>query len=687
MTALDPARAARRHTAIMTLRTLAIDAVQKANSGHPGAPMALAPVLFGIAERLAYDPQDPAWDNRDRFVLSAGHASSLLYGFLHLARVKKPDGSAGISLDDLKRFRQLHSVTAGHPERGLAVGVETTTGPLGQGAATSVGMAIAGRFKAARYNQPGFPLFGHKVYAILGDGCMMEGISSEAASLAGHLKLSNLCWVYDSNKVTIDGGTELAFTEDTAARFAAYGWSVERVDDANDVDALGACLDAFTARAQSEGAGPTLIVVKSRIGFGSPKKEGTRHAHGEPLGADEVKATKKAYGWPEDAEFRVPDEAYAAFEEAMAQRSGTARAAWTALVEGYAKAHPALHAELVSLWKGELPAGWDAEVPSFPPDAKGVATRDAGGKVLNALAKRVPWMIGGAADLAPSTKTTLTFEGAGVFQAASPGGRNFHFGVREHAMTAILNGMALSGLRPFGSGFLVFADYARGALRLSSLMHLPVAHVFTHDSIGVGEDGPTHQPIEHLASLRAMPGMLVLRPADANETAEAWKLMLRTKDRPAALCLTRQNLPTFDRAQGGAATGVAKGGYVLFDAADGKPAVLLIATGSEVSLCAEARTKLAAEGIAARVVSLPSWELFAQQDAAYKESVLPRAVKARVCVEMGSSLGWERFAGESGAILAVDRFGESAPFQEVAKHFGFTVENVVKLAKQQLGRA
>lgn len=687
MTSLDSARAARRHTAIMTLRTLAIDAVQKANSGHPGAPMALAPVVMALAERMSFDPADPNWDNRDRFVLSAGHASALLYSFLHVARVKKPDGSAAITLDDLKSFRQLHSITAGHPEKGLAVGVETTTGPLGQGAATSVGMAIASRFKAARYNQPGFSLFTNHVYAVLGDGCMMEGISSEAASLAAHLKLRNLCWIYDSNQITIDGGTELAFTEDTAARFAAYGWHVERVEDANDVDTLGSKLAAFAARAGTEGAGPTLIVVKSRIGFGSPKKEGTRHAHGEPLGVDEVKATKKAYGWPEDAEFRVPDEAYQALDEAMGQRSAKARAAWNALVAEYAKAHPALHAELAAIWQGELPAGFDAEVPVFPADAKGVATRDAGGKVLNALGKRVPWMLGGSADLAPSTKTTLTFEGAGVFQAGTPGGRNFHFGVREHAMTAVLNGLALSGLRPFGSGFLVFADYARGSLRLSSLMKLPVAHVFTHDSIGVGEDGPTHQPIEHLASLRAMPGMLVLRPADANETAEAWKLMLRTKNRPASLCLTRQNLPTFDRTGGGAASMLARGGYVLFDAADGKPQVLLIGTGSEVSLCAEARTRLASEGIQARVVSLPSWELFAEQDAAYRESVIPSSVKARVCVEMASPLGWERFAGERGAILAVNSFGESAPFQDVAKHFGFTVDNVVKLAKSQLGRS
>ncbi|MBI1949658.1 MAG: transketolase [Deltaproteobacteria bacterium] len=668
----------------MTLRTLAIDAVQKANSGHPGAPMALAPVLFSIAERLRYDPRDPSWDDRDRFVLSAGHASALLYSFLHLARVRKPDGSAAVTLDDLKRFRQLHSITAGHPEKGLAVGVETTTGPLGQGAGASVGMAIAARWKAARYNQPGHTLFSHNIYSILGDGCMMEGVTSEVASLAAHQKLGNLCWLYDSNNITIDGGTELAFTEDTGARFAAYGWHVERVADANDIEAVGRALDAFGERSKTLGAPPTLIVVKSRIGFGSPKKEGTRHAHGEPLGVDEVKAAKKAYGWPEDAEFRVPDEAFAAFDEAMAQRSSAARASWAAMVEKYAAAHPALHAELLALWKGELPAGWDAEVPSFPADAKGVATRDAGGKVLNALAKRVPWMLGGAADLAPSTKTTLTFEGAGVFQAATPGGRNFHFGVREHGMTAVLNGMALSGLRPFGSGFLVFADYARGSLRLSSLMKLPVAHVFTHDSIGVGEDGPTHQPIEHLASLRAMPGMLVLRPADANETAEAWKLMLRTRNRPAALCLTRQNLPTVDRASAGAATGLARGGYVLYDAPDGKPAVLLIATGSEVGLCVDARTKLAAEGVAARVVSLPSWELFAEQDAAYRESVIPPSVRARVCVEMASALGWERFAGERGAILAMHSFGESAPYQDVAKHFGFTVDNVVKLAKAQL---
>ncbi|MCC7074102.1 MAG: transketolase [Deltaproteobacteria bacterium] len=671
----------------MTMRTLAIDAIQKANSGHPGAPMALAPVLFAIAERLRFDPSDANWDDRDRFVLSAGHASSLLYAFLHLARVKKPDGSAAVTLDDLKRFRQLHSITAGHPERGMVVGVETTTGPLGQGAGTSVGMAIAARFKAARYNQPGLSLFSHKVYSILGDGCMMEGVSSEAASLAGHLKLGNLCWLYDSNNITIDGGTELAFTEDTGARFAAYGWHVERVADANDLDAVGRALDAFGERSAQPGAPPTLIIVKSRIGFGSPKKEGTRHAHGEPLGPDEVKATKKAYGWPEDAEFRVPDEAHVAFDEAMATRSAAARATWRGLVERYAKEQPALYAELTSMWKGELPAGWDAEVPVFPADPKGVASRDAGGKVLNAIAKRVPWMIGGAADLAPSTKTTLTFEGAGVFQASSPGGRNFHFGVREHGMTAVLNGMALSGLRPFGAGFLVFADYARGSLRLSSLMKLPVAHVFTHDSIGVGEDGPTHQPIEHLASLRAMPGMLVLRPADANETAEAWKLMLRTTNRPAALCLTRQNLATVDRAVAGAATGVAKGGYVLFDAPDGKPAVLLIATGSEVGLCVDARAKLAAEGIHARVVSLPSWELFAEQDAAYRESVIPSSVTARVCVEMASALGWERFAGPSGAILAMHAFGESAPWQEVAKHFGFTVDNVARLAKAQLGRA
>ena len=671
--------------AINTIRTLTLDAVEAAKSGHPGAPMAMAPVGYTLWSRfLRYDPADPAWPNRDRFVLSAGHASMLLYSLIHLAGVQATDrrgaprNQPAVSLDDIKTFRQLGSVCAGHPEHGLTTGVETTTGPLGQGVANSVGMAMSQRWLAARYNRPGATLFDYNVYALCSDGDLMEGVSAEAASLAGHLKLANLCWIWDDNNITIEGATHLAVSEDTLARFEAYGWTTRTVDDANDCEAFAAAVEGFLATADR----PTLIRVKSVIGYGSPARAGTSKAHSDPFGATEIAATKAAYGWPTDSHFLVPDGVREHLTGAMSARGGALRAAWAETFKAYGVAYADDAAALTAMFAGELPAGWDATLPAFPADAKGMASRDASGKVLNALAQATPWLVGGSADLAPSNKTALTFDGAGAFGPASYGGRNLHFGVREHVMGSIANGMAVSGLRPYTGTFLIFSDYMRPAIRLAALMEQPVVFVFTHDSIGVGEDGPTHQPIEQLASLRAIPNLLVLRPADANETAQAWRVALAQTERPTCLALSRQALPTLDRAQYGAADGVARGGYVL--AGQNDPDVILIASGAEVHLALAAHDRLTAEGVAARVVSMPSWELFEAQDHSYRDLVLPPKVTARVAVEAGSPLGWDRYVGPTGETIAMRGFGASAPIGELMTHFGFTVDAVHAAAQRQL---
>ncbi|WP_428313280.1 transketolase [Hydrocarboniphaga sp.] len=674
---------------IDTIRTLAMDAVQKANSGHPGTPMALAPVGYTVWKQfLKYHPEHPDWPNRDRFVLSVGHASMLLYSLLHLAGIPEIDadgkrsGKPAVSLDDIKAFRQLDSKTPGHPEYRMTTGVETTTGPLGQGCGNSVGMAMAERWLAERFNRDGGPIFDYKVYVLCGDGDMMEGVSNEAASVAGHLKLSNLCWIYDNNTISIEGHTELAFSEDVAMRFRGLGWNTLHVKDANDTAALAAAIETF----KKTGDKPTLIVVDSVIGYGSPNKHNTAAAHGEPLGADEIKLTKKAYGWPEDSSFLVPDEARHVLRDAMIERAGPAFEQWQRNYDKLKASEPTLYDELQRMRQGQMPQDWARAELSFDADAKGIATRESGGKVLNEFAKAVPWLLGGSADLSPSTKTNLKFEGAGSFQAKSYGGRNLHFGVREHVMGSIANGLALSYLRPYTSTFLVFSDYMKPPIRLASIMELPVIFVFTHDSIGVGEDGPTHQPIEHLSALRGIPGLIVLRPGDANETAEAWKLALAQTHRPSCIVLTRQPLPTLDRKKYAAASGLNRGGYVLADAEDGKPDVILIGTGSEVSLCIEAHEKLKASGIKSRVVSLPSWEIYEQQDAAYRESVLPAAVTGRVAVEQAGPLGWDRYVGNSGAKLVMNSFGASAPIGKLQAKFGFTVDNLVKLATEQASR-
>jgi transketolase len=669
------------------MRTLAIDAIQKANSGHPGTPMGMAPTVYTLWQKeLRFDPADCTWPNRDRFVLSAGHASMLLYSILHLTQVKAVDpeyeilGHPSVSLDDIKTFRQHQSKAPGHPEYRWTSGVETTTGPLGQGVATSVGMAIAAKWLGAHYNRPGFELFNYNVYALCGDGCMMEGISSEAASLAGHLKLDNLCWIYDSNRITIEGSTDIAFTEDVAGRFMAYGWNVLRVSDANDLARIQEALKHFY---ESKGR-PTLIIVSSHIGYGSPHKQDTSGVHGEPLGPEEVKLTKKAYGWPEDAQFLVPDGVYDYFAQGVGKRGADLHAAWNDLLKKYEQQFPDLGKELHAIQTRELPEGWEKALPTFPADPKGLAGRDVSAKIENAVGPKIPWLIGGSADLTPSTKTRLTFEGAGDFQSGTYGGRNLHFGVREHVMAALLNGLAVSKLRPFGSQFLIFSDYARGSIRLSALMEIPVLHIFTHDSIGVGEDGPTHQPIEQLISLRAIPHLIVMRPGDANETVEAWRVALNLKRQPVALILTRQALPTLDRTKYASAAGTAQGAYILIDAPGGKPDVILMATGSEVSLCCEAHEKLAAEGIHSRVVSMPSWELFEHQSDEYRASVLPPSITARVGVEQASTMGWARYTGLTGAVVGMKTFGASAPLKVLQQEFGFTVENVVKVAKAQL---
>ena len=669
--------------AINTIRTLAMDAVQKANSGHPGTPMGMAPVGYTLWQHaLRYDPADPHWPNRDRFVLSVGHASMLLYALLHLAQVAsdpehKDKGPYAVTLDDIKQFRQLSSVTPGHPEYRLTAGVETTTGPLAQGVSNSVGMAMAQRYVAQRYNKPGFDLFDYHVYALCGDGCMMEGVSNEAASLAGHLKLGNLTWIYDSNHITIEGATNLAFGDDVGARLGAMGWHVIHVADANDTAAVAQALDD----AKAVTTGPTIIVVHSIIGYGAPKKAGTREAHGEPLGVEEIKGAKRSYGWPEDSQFLVPDGVHQRFAEIMGARGAKGRQAWLELFARYREAHPDLAREIEMIDRHELPEGWDSEIPVFPADAKGVASRDSSQKVLNAIAKHVPWLIGGAADLAPSTKSNLTFDGAGSFEADNYGGRNLHFGIREHAMGSVVNGMALSGLRSYGSGFLIFSDYMKAPIRLSAIMELPVIYIFTHDSIGVGEDGPTHQPIEQLVALRAIPGMIVLRPADANEVAEAWRVVMHLHDRPACLILSRQALPTIDRSKFAPAAGVAKGAYVVADC-QGTPEVILMATGSEVALCMGAYETLTAEGTKARVVSMPSWELFEAQDKAYRDEVLPPVVRGRLAVEQAATIGWDRYVGLDGYVVGMHSFGASAPLAALQTKFGFTPEAVLNEARK-----
>ncbi len=668
---------------INTIRTLAMDAVQQANSGHPGAPMGLAPVAYSVFNNVMnYDPADPLWANRDRFVLSNGHASMLLYATLHLCGVVESDGKKNVTLDEIKRFRQLHSVTPGHPEHFLTSGVETTTGPLGQGIGNAVGMAIAQKWKAATFGKPGFEkLFDHNVYVICGDGCLMEGVASEACSLAGHLQLDNICLLYDDNTITIDGHTTLAFTESVPKRFEGYGWNVLHVSDANDLGQIAKAIETFKATTGK----PTIVCVKSIIGYGAPHKANTSEAHGEPLGDEELKAAKKFYGWPEDAKFLVPDGVYDHFKNGIGARGAAAHKAWKATFAEYKKANAELANNFELMIAGKLPDGWEKSLPVYPTDAKGMATRESSGKVLNAVAKAIPWMVGGSADLAKSNKSKLTFEGANDFQAASRAGRNVNFGVREHAMGAIVNGMALSDLRSFAAGFMIFSDYGRPAFRLACLSEIAPIYIFTHDSIGVGEDGPTHQPIEQLASLRAIPEIIVLRPADANEVSEAYGIALRETHRPVILALSRQNVPTFDRTKYAAASGTRKGGYVMADAVAGAtPDLILIGTGTEVTQCVEAFEKLKADGVKVRLVSLPSWELFDAQPDDYRESVLPKAVKKRITMEMSSIFAWEHYAGDEGIRIGMHGFGASAPLKDLAKHFGFTTEAVLAAAKKLL---
>jgi transketolase len=674
---------------INTIRTLSMDAVQQAKSGHPGTPMALAPVIYTLWQRfLRFDPEDPIWPNRDRFVLSNGHASMLIYAILHLTGVKAVNdkyeglGELAVTLDDIKHFREINSKCPGHPEYHLTTGVETTTGPLGQGCATSVGMAIAERWLAHHFNRPDFTLFDYDVYAMCGDGDMMEGVTSEAASLAGHLMLGNLCWLYDSNRVTIEGHTDLAFSDDVAARFLSYGWNVQLVGDANDTERIAQAIETFR---NTEDA-PTLIIVESHIGYGAPHKHDTSAAHGEPLGVEEIRLAKRSYGWPEDAKFLVPDGVREHFHAGIGQRGQRLRAAWTARFDGYRAKHSDLADQIERMQKRELPDGWDVDLPSFPADSKGLASRDSSATVQNAIASHYPWMIGGAADLAPSTKTRLTFEAAGDFVADNYGGRNLHFGIREHAMGAVLNGLALSKMRAYGSSFLIFSDYMKPPIRLGALMHLPVVYIFTHDSIGLGQDGPTHQPVEQLIALRAIPGLVTLRPADGNEVVEAWRVIIELKHQPACLVLSRQPLSTFDRTRYASAAGVARGGYVMADAESGNPTVILIGTGSEIALCVAAYESLKQERIPARVVSMPSWELFELQDQAYRDSVLPPEVKARVSVEAGSVIGWDRYVGTAGAKIGMRTFGASAPIEDLQTKFGFTQEKVLAAAKEQIAK-
>jgi transketolase len=679
--------AERDQLCINTIRTLSIDAVQQAKSGHPGTPMALAPLVYTIWNRvMRFDPQDPIWPNRDRFVLSNGHASMLLWSVLHLTRTQAVNaeyeklGHPSVSLDDIQHFRQLDSKAPGHPEYHWVSGVETTTGPLGQGVATSVGMAIAEKWLADRYNRPGFEIFDYNIYTVCGDGCMMEGIGSEAASLAAHLGLDNLCWIYDNNHITIEGNTRITFTEDIAARFLGYGWNVLRVGDANDIDRIQHALEVF----RNTKGRPTFIILDSHIGYGSPHKQDTTEAHGEPLGDEEIRLAKRNYGWPENARFLVPDGVYEHFAAGIGERGAKTRQSWTELFDAYKATYPGLAVEIDQMQRRELPAGWDRNLPVFPADAKGMAGRDASGKVLNVLAQNIPWFLGGSADLAPSNRTLLTFDGAGDFQADSPGGKNLHYGIREHAMAAIVNGLSISKLRAFGATFLIFSDYARPAVRLSALMELPAIFVFTHDAMGDGEDGPTHQPVEHLASLRAIPGLVTLRPGDANEVVEAYRYIMQLRHKPAVLALSRQPLPTLDRNRYAAASGVSRGAYVLADTPGGNPEVILIASGSEVSLAVNAHEALLAEGIRSRVVSMPSWDIFDQQAQEYRDSVLPPGVKARIAIEQASTLGWERYVGASGHIIGMKTFGASAPLKELQRKFGFEPDRVVAAAKELL---
>jgi len=675
---------------INTIRTLSMDAVEQAKSGHPGTPMALAPLVYAIWNRvMRFDPADPIWPNRDRFVLSNGHASMLLWSVLHLTKTQAVNadyerlGQPSVTLDDIRRFRQLDSKAPGHPEYHWVSGVETTTGPLGQGVATSVGMAIGEKWLAARYNQPGFEIFDYNIYAVCGDGCMMEGIASEAASLAAHLGLDNLCWIYDNNHITIEGNTRIAFTEDVATRFLGYGWNVLRVGDANDIDRIEHALHVF----KTTKGRPTFIVLDSHIGYGSPHKQDTAEAHGEPLGDEEIRLTKRSYGWPEGAKFLIPDAVYEHFAAGMGVRGAKARQEWMELYGAYKMKHPELWTEIEKMQRRDLPASWERNLPIFPADAKGMAGREASGKVLNVLAQNIPWFLGGSADLAPSNKTLLTYEGAGDFQAATPAGKNLHYGIREHVMGAVVNGLSLSKLRAFGATFFIFSDYMRPTIRLSALMELPSIFVFTHDAMGDGEDGPTHQPIEHLASLRAIPGLVTLRPADANEVVEAYRYIMQLRHKPAVLVFSRQPLPTLDRTRYAPASGLARGAYVLADAPGGKPEVILIASGSEVSLVVNAHETLLTEGIHSRVVSMPSWDIFEDQSQEYRDSVLPRAVKARVAVEQASTFGWERYAGSSGRVIGMKTFGASAPLKELQRKFGFEPEHLVATAKELLARA
>ena len=672
---------------INTIRTLSMDAVQQAKSGHPGTPMALAPLVYTIWNRvMQFDPADPIWPNRDRFVLSNGHASMLLWSVLHLTATKAVNadyerlGEPSVSLDAIRHFRQLDSKAPGHPEYHWVSGVETTSGPLGQGVATSVGMAIGQKWLASRYNQAGFDIFDYHIYAVCGDGCMMEGISAEAASLAGHLCLDNLCWVYDNNHITIEGNTRIAFTEDIAARFLGYGWNVLRVGDANDIDRIQHALEVFR---QTKGR-PTFLILDSHIGYGSPHKQDTSAAHGEPLGDEEIRLTKRIYGWPEDAKFLVPDGVREHFAAGVGARGAEARRQWTDLFAAYAGKHPGLANEIDLMQRRELPAGWDHDLPVFPGDQKGLAGREASGKALNVLAQNIPWLLGGSADLGPSNKTTLTYKGAGDFQPDSPGGKNLHFGIREHAMAAALNGLALTKLRPFGATFFIFSDYARPAIRLAALMEIPSLFVFTHDAMGDGEDGPTHQPVEQLLSLRAIPGLVTLRPGDANEVVEAYRYIMQLRHQPAVLVLSRQPFPTLDRNRYAPASGVARGAYILADAPDGNPEVILIASGSEVSLAVQAHDKLLAEKIHARVVSMPSWDIFEHQTQQYRDSVLPPNVKARVAIEQASTMGWERYVGQDGRVIGMHTFGASAPLKELQKKFGFEPDRVIEVVRELL---
>jgi transketolase len=671
---------------INTIRGLCMDMVQQAQSGHPGTPMDIAPVAYALWQRfLRFDPTDPIWPNRDRFVLSEGHASALLWSLLHLSATRsvEPDyevlGSPAVSIEDLKTFRELGSHCPGHPEYRWTSGVEATTGPLGQGVAMSVGMAMGQRWLAARFNRDAHTVFDFNVYALAGDGCMMEGVASEAASLAAHQRLSKLCWIYDCNRVTIEGHIDITLTEDVAARFLAYGWNVVTVADANDIELISRAFHSFEA----EGERPTLIIVHSHIGYGSPVED-TPQAHGEPFGVEGVKSTKRFFGLPEDERFHIPDEVYECFDRGVGTRGHQARTTWEAMFTSYREAYPALADEVERIERRELPDGWDAALPEFPADAKGLASRDSSGQTLNVIAQAVPWLLGGAADLSPSTLTRLLFEGAGDLQVGSPGGRNIHFGVREHASAAVANGMSLVKLRSFWSSFFIFSDYARPAIRLSALMEIPVVHVFTHDSIGVGQDGPTHQPVEQLASLRAMPGILVFRPADANEVVETWRIVMALKREPAVIVLSRQTLPTLDRSIMAPASLVERGAYVLSDAQNGQPDVLLLATGSEVHLALDARDELAAEGIGARVVSMPCWELFERQPREYRDEVLPPSVSARVAVEQASSFGWDRYVGDRGAVVGMHTFGASAPLKELQTKFGFTPASVAHVARETL---